>query len=109
MNRWYTLVLVGLAGGLIALLAERLLLPPPVSVKVDLNSLVMEHLRRPDLLKQSDADRALDATRFANRLDQEIVRLASDYNAIVFASPAVVTGAPDLTAELRKRLEEAAP
>ena len=109
MNRWYIVAIAGLVGGLVALFGERLLMAPPTSVKVDLNALVMEHLNRPELMKESDADRALDASHFADRLDREVVRLARDYNAVVFAAPAVVTGAPDLTAVLRKRLDEAAP
>lgn len=109
MSRWLAGVLFGIAGGLIALLAERMLFPPPTAIQVDVAALVAEHIRRPELMKLSESERSMDAARFAARLEQETASLAGEYRAIILASPAVITGAPDLTAVLRKRLEDKAP
>lgn len=109
MSRWLAGVLFGIAGGMIALLAERMLYHPPSIIQVDVAALVTEHMRRPELIKLSDADRSMDAARFAARLEQETAHLAGEYKAIILAAPAVVTGAPDLTAVLRKRLVDKAP
>ncbi|MBK9132432.1 MAG: TrbI F-type domain-containing protein [Gammaproteobacteria bacterium] len=109
MSRWLAGVLFGIAGGLIALLAERMLYPPPATIQVDVAALVSEHMRRPELMKLSESERSVDAARFAARLEQETARLAHEYEAVILASPAVITGAPDLTAVLRKRLEDKAP
>lgn len=109
MSRWLAGALFGIAGGLIALLAERMLFSPPTIIQVDVAALVTEHMRRPELMKLSESERSVDAARFAARLEQESARLAGEYKAIILAAPAVVTGAPDLTVELRKRLEDKAP
>ena len=109
MSRWLAGVLFGIAGGLIALLATRMLFPPPSVIQVDVTALVTEHIRHPELMKLSESERSVDAARFAARLEQETARVAREYKAVILAAPAVVTGAPDLTVELRKRLEDKAP
>lgn len=108
MSRWLAGLLFGIAGGLIALLAERMLFPPLTTIQVDVATLVTEHMRRPELMKLSESERSVDAARFAARLEQETARLAGEYKAIILAAPAVITGVPDLTAVLRKRLEDKA-
>ncbi len=109
MPRWSHGLLFGLAGGLIALLVERVVLPPLAVAQVDLTGLIDEHVRRPDLMKRPEAERSMDAARFAARLEQETASLARDYRVVILAAPAVVAGAPDLTAVLRKRIEEHTP
>lgn len=109
MSRWLAGVVFGIAGGLIVLLAERMLSPPPTIIQVDVASLVMEHIRRPDLMKLSESERSLEAARFAAHLEEETTRLAREYQAVILAAPAVIIGAPDLTAELRKRLDGKTP
>lgn len=109
MNRWLYGLLFGLAGGLIALLVERLVFPPLTIAKIDLTGLVNEHVRRPDLMKLPEAERSMDAVRFAARLEKETLELAREYRVVILAAPAVVSGAPDLTPVLRKRIEDRAP
>lgn len=109
MPRWTFGLLFGLAGGLIALLVERIVFPPVAVAQVDLNGLVNEHVQRPELMKLPDTERSRDAARFADRLEQETAKLSRDYHVVILAAPAVVAGAPDLTAVLRKRIAEPAP
>lgn len=109
MPRWTYGLLFGLAGGLIALLVDRIVVPPVTVAQVDLGRLVNEHVQRPDLIKLPDAERSRDAARFAARLEQETANLERDYRVVILAAPAVVSGAPDLTAVLRKRIAEPAP
>ena len=109
MPRWTFGLLFGLAGGLIALLVERIIFPPVTVAQVDLSALVSEHVQRPDLMNLPDTERSRDAARFAARLEQETANLARDYRVVILAAPAVVSGAPDLTAVLRKRIAEPAP
>ncbi len=109
MPRWTYSLLFGLAGGLVALLVERIVFPPLTVAHVDLAGLVNEHIRRPELMNLPEAERSMDAARFAARLEKETAKLAREYRVVILAAPAVVSGAPDLTAVLRKRIEEHAP
>lgn len=109
MIRWIPGLLFSIAGGLIALLAEHRLFPPPTVIQLDVAALVTEHIRRPELMKLSEAERSMDAAKFATRLEQETAKLSREYRAIILAAPAVVAGAPDLTAVLRQRIEDESP
>lgn len=109
MPRWSYGLLFGLAGGLIALLVERIVFPPLTVAQVDLAGLVNEHVHRPELMKLPDAERSMDAARFAARLEQETANLARDYRVVILAAPALVSGAPDLTPVLRQRIEAPTP
>lgn len=109
MPRWSYGLLFGLAGGLIALLVERIAFPPLTVAQVDLAGLVNEHVHRPELMKLPDAERSVDAARFAARLEQETANLARDYHVVILAAPALISGAADLTPVLRKRIEAPSP
>jgi len=109
MPRWTYGLLFGLAGGLVALLVERIVFPPLTVAHVDLAGLVNEHVRHPELMKLPEAERSMDAVRFAARLEKETAKLAREYRVVILAAPAIVSGAPDLTAILRKRIEKYAP
>lgn len=109
MHRWLAGLLFGLAGGMIAILVERVVFPPLTVAQVDLTSLVNEHVRHPDLMKRSEAERSMHAASFAARLEDETVKLAREYRVVILAAPAVVAGAPDLTAVLRTRIEARRP
>ena len=108
MNRWLYGLLFGLAGGLIALLVDRIVFPPLTIAQIDLTGLVNEHVHRPDLMKLPEAERSMDAVRFAARLEKETLELAREYRVVILAAPAVVSGPPDLTPVLRKRIEDRA-
>lgn len=104
VNRWLFGLVFGIMGGLLAVLAERIVFPPLTVAQVDLAALVSEHVRHPELMKLTDTERSLEAARFAARLERETARLSLDYHAVILASPAVVSGAPDLTETLRGRI-----
>ena len=76
---------------------------------MDLAGLVNDHVRRPELMKLSEAERSMDAARFAARLEEETTKLAREYRVVILTTPAIVSGAPDLTSVLRKRIEEHTP
>lgn len=109
MPRWTYGLLFGLAGGLIALLVERIVFPPLTVAHVDLAGLVNDHVRSPRLTKLPEAERSMDAARFAARLEKETTKLAREYRVVILAAPAIVAGAPDLTAVLRKRVKGHTP
>lgn len=98
----------GLVGGLLALLAVRVVYPPPTFIALDLAALVGEQVNslatRQDI---TDAAKAQLSTAFAWQLEAQAKAMAADYHAIVLVAPAVVTGAPDLTGELRQRVQAA--
>ncbi len=102
--------LAGTAGGLIALLVDRLVFPAPELARVDLAALITEQITHPGLAHLPDEDRsrhaARFAARFAARIEGEVRSLAKDYNVILLAAPAVVAGVHDLTPVLRTRLGE---
>ncbi len=98
--------LAGTAGGLIALLVDRLVFPVPELARVDLTALITDQITHPGLAHLSDEERSHQAARFAARIEGEVNNLAQDYNTILLAAPAVVAGVPDLTPVLRARLGE---
>lgn len=99
---------LGLAGGLLALLAARLWSPPPTFITLDLATVVGEQVQglvvRTDM---DDAGRARASALFAQQLDMQSKAMAAQYHAIVLTAPAVVWGVPDLTGELRQRVQAA--
>ncbi len=101
-------LMFGLVGGLLALLIARVTYPPPTFIALDLATLVGEQVQnlatRQDI---GDAAKAQLSTAFAWQLDLQAKAMAADYHAIVLVAPAVVTGVPDLTAELRQRVQTA--
>lgn len=109
VNRWLFGLALGIIGGLLAVLAERVVFPPRTVAQVDLVALISEHVRGLDLTFLTEAERSLEAARFAARLEEETARLSQDYHAVIIAPPAVITGAPDLTEILRGRIAEKVP
>lgn len=108
-NRWLFGLVLGIIGGLLAVLAEHVIFPPRTVAQVDLVSLVSEHVRGLDLTFLTEAERSLEAARFAARLEQETARLSHDFHAVILTPPAVISGAPDLTEILRSRIAEKIP
>ncbi|NNF40792.1 MAG: TrbI F-type domain-containing protein [Woeseiaceae bacterium] len=104
------LVVVGLVSGVVAALSTlvvlSLLTPPPLRVAtVDVSGLVLGEIER---LQQNGMD-ASKAEAYAHLwgplLDKSVQAIANDYGVVLLASPAVAAGAPDLTNELRERLD----
>ncbi len=99
-------LLAGIAGGLIALLVDRLVFPAPELARVDLAALITEQITQPGLAHLSDEERSRHAAHFAARIEGEVSSLSKDYNVMLLAAPAVVAGVHDLTPILRARLGE---
>jgi len=109
MHRWLCGLLIALAGGFIALLLERIAFPHLTVAQIDLTHLVNAHVRRPDLMQLTEVERSKDAARYAARLEQETTAIAREYHVTILAAPAVIAGAPDMTAILRQRIGEQVP
>ena len=78
--------------------------PPRIAV-IDPTTLVAEQLKQ----LQPGLDEAAiqrQGQTYAKRLDQAIAKVAQQYNAVILVSPAVIHGAPDLTQEVRRSLNE---
>jgi len=105
LARATTWIVCGIAGGLVALLAQRLLEPPMAFAAVDLTALVTEHMKAQASTGGAATDIGAAAGRFAVQLDKETKRLADEYGVTLLAAPAVIAGIPDMTPLLRARLQ----
>lgn len=102
LARATTWIVCGIAGGLVALLAQRVLEPPMAFAAVDLTALVTEHMKAQASI---GTDIGAAASQFAVHLDKETKRLAEEYGVTLLAAPAVIAGIPDMTPLLRARLQ----
>ncbi len=100
-------LLFGILGGLLVLLVQQLAFPKQTVAVVDLQGIIVEQLDQAAKASGtlSETEIQSKAENFARRLDQEVNNLAKEYNALLLVSPAVIKGAPDLTAELRRRIQ----
>ena len=87
------------------LIGNRWLDTPPRIAVIDPTTLVAEQLKQ---LQPGMDETAIQAQgqAYAKRLDQTIANVAQQYNAVILVSPAVIHGAPDLTQEVRRSLNE---
>lgn len=101
-----TIVVAALTGAASGLLGQRWIGPAPQLAVVDPTALVAEQIRKiePGL---DDATIQARGQAYAQRLDTAIAQVARDYDVIVLVKPAVITGVPDLTDEVRRRIDAA--
>ena len=88
-----------------SLISERWTHSSPRIAVIDPTVLVAEQLKQ----LQPGLDEAAIQARgqaYAKHLDQAISQVAQQYNAVILVSPAVISGAPDLTQEVRRSLNE---
>ena len=88
-----------------SLIGNRWIDSPPRIAVIDPTTLVAEQLKQ---LQPGMDETAIQAQgqAYAKRLDQAIAQVAQQYNAVILVSPAVIHGAPDLTDEVRRSLNE---
>ncbi len=101
-------LLLGVMGGLSVLLVQQLVFPRQTIAVVDLQKVIMEQLEAAAKPGESLSEKEIErrAESFARRLDRAVDEIAREYNALLLVSPAVVKGAPDLTARLRERIRK---
>ncbi len=92
-----------LSGSATALIHDRWGAQPPRIAVIDPTVLVAEQLKQ---IQPGLDDAAIQARgqAYAKRLDEAITHVAQQYNVVILVSPAVITGAPDLTEEVRRRI-----
>jgi len=92
-----------LSGTATAMINDRLQTPIPQIAVIDPTVLVAEQLKQiaPGL---DDAAIQANGQAFGKRLDAAITHVSKKYNVVILVSPAVITGAPNLTEEVRRRL-----
>ena len=102
-------LLLGIAGGLSVLLFQQMVFPRQTIAIVDLQEIIVEQMEGAAKSGESlsEEEIQLQAEAFAQQLDHEVDSLARDFNALLLVSPAVIKGAPDLTIELRDRIQRA--
>ena len=103
-------VLVGLVSGVIAalvtLVGQSLMAPPPLKVAtVDVTGLVSGEIARLQASGMDSAKAEAYAHVWGPLLDKSVQDIAAEYGVVLLVSPSVVAGAPDLTAELKERLD----
>jgi len=100
-----TVIISALTGATMALVTERWVDNQPTFASIDPTVLVAEQLRQlePGL---DDAAIAQLGQKYAQRLDLSIAAIAKERNVTILVKPAVVTGVPDLTDELRRRIND---
>lgn len=107
MNMQLVIVIVvaALTGAASGLIGQRLLGDSPKLAVIDPTVLVAEQIQKikPGL---DDAEIQARGQAYAKQLDSAIAQVAHEYNVIVLVKPAVITGAHDLTEEVRRRINE---
>ena len=98
-----TVVIAALIGSLATLLMQRWLEPPRTLATVDPGVLVAEHLQS---IPPGMDEAAIEARSraYAKRLDAAVAHVASQYHVVLLVKPSVIIGAPDLTDEVRRRV-----
>jgi len=100
-----TAIIAALVGSATTLLTERWIEPPQKLATIDPGVLVAEHLQTID----SGMDESTIEARsqdYAKRLDAAVTHIANKYHVVLLVKPTVITGAPDLTNEVRRRINE---
>ena len=92
-----------LSGSATALVSDRWGAQSPRIAVIDPTVLVAEQLKQ---IQPGLDDAAIQARgqAYAKRLDAAIAHVAQQYNVVILVGPAVITGAPDLTEEVRRRI-----
>jgi hypothetical protein len=93
-------------GALVALACQQWLAPPRLKLaSVDVTAVVAAEVTR---LKDSGMERARAeayAQLWGPLLQNTAQAIAEEYGVVLLVSPSVVAGAPDLTADLKERLD----
>lgn len=100
-----TAIIAALVGSAATLLMERWIEPPQKLATVDPGVLVAEHLQTIDSGMDKDTIEARSQA-YAKRLDAAVAHVANKYHVVLLVKPTVITGAPDLTDEVRRRVNE---
>lgn len=106
MNGQLILVVIvaALSGAVASIISDRWSSPSPKIAIIDPALLVAEQLKQiePGLDETTIQARG---QAYAKRMDEAIAEVARQYNAVILVSPAVISGAPDLTDEVRRRID----
>ncbi|MFQ5469739.1 MAG: TrbI F-type domain-containing protein [Gammaproteobacteria bacterium] len=102
-----TVIIAALVGSATTLLTERWMEQPRKLATVDPGVLVAEHLQNIDPGMDEDAIESRSQA-YAKRLDAAVARVARKYHVVLLVKPSVITGAPDLTGEVRRMINEQA-
>ena len=98
-----TVIIAALMGSLATLLMQRWLEPPRTLATVDPGVLVAEHLQTIAPGMDEDTIEARSQA-YAKRLDAAVAHVARQYHVTLLVKPSVIIGAPDLTDEVRRRV-----
>ena len=102
-----TLIIAALIGSATTLLTQRWMEQPKKLATVDPGILVAEHLQTIDPGMDEGAIE-VQSQAFAKRLDAAVADVARAHHAVLLVKPAVITCVPDLTDEVRRRVDEQA-
>ena len=102
-----TVIIAALVGSAATLLTERWIAQPQKLATVDPGVLVAEHLQSIDPGMDEDTIKS-QSRAYAKRLDMAINHVARKYHVVLLVKPSVITGVPDLTDEVRRRVNEQA-
>jgi hypothetical protein len=100
-------IIAALIGSASTLLTQRWMEQPKKLATVDPGILVAEHLQTIDPGMDEGAIE-VQSQAFAKRLDAAVADVARAHHAVLLVKPAVITGVPDLTDEVRRRVDEQA-
>lgn len=105
MNRTLLLavIIAACVGSTTTILTTRYLASPTKLATLDPGVLISEHLQGLDP-KLDKANLEAQGRAFARRLDAAVAEVANQYHIVLLVRPAVITGAPDLTNEVRRRI-----
>lgn len=106
MNRQLILVVIvaALSGAVTSMVSDRWISPSPKIAVISPTVLVAEQLKQIEPGLDEKAIQTRGQT-YAKRMDEAIAEVARQYNAVILVSPAVISGAPDLTDEVRRRID----
>jgi len=105
MKELFTGLFGGLIGAIIVVAVTSHYEESPSIATVDLVSLTSEKMT--ELAKSKDEKQAKREIKiFGENIENKLAEMAADYKVSIVIKPMVVAGAPDLTMELKRRLND---
>ena len=99
-------VMGGAVGAALVLAAHQVLSPAPTFASVDLQGLLMQRVAAAGKANTSPDDQKQDAARYAQALDASLDEVGRSEHAVLLVTSAVLRGAPDVTDQVRQRIDQ---
>ena len=99
----YRNLLAAVIGALMVILYQHFFAQQPIIATIDLKAITNEQMLQAQGLDKKEAEEK--GKQFGIKLKNSLDDMVNEFNVILMIKPAILQGAPDLTAELKRRLE----